>query len=204
MALHMDPRIQHLATVAATYQDLQLYEEALEVANRVLAIAPETHSARFTRGLAEESTGLFREALQDLTGVHSVGAFALSITQSHINHIRALRPHIVLAVNQVDESTLPAHAKLFELENDDFFHLGNGTACRYYNHNGCVPPDQNPCEYQRAQDSKSVRDESGRNVCLRYLVDECKYGRTCIYSPFETVSAAQWMAQSPPFFEGGT
>ncbi|KAF5367186.1 hypothetical protein D9758_003892 [Tetrapyrgos nigripes] len=60
-------------------------------------------------------------------------------------------------------------------------HLGNGTACRFYNHNGCNRGTT--CTFAHAPDSKSVRDERGKNVCLYFLIGKCKWdNQSCIYS----------------------
>ncbi len=67
--------------------------------------------------------------------------------------------------------------------NPDYYHIGNGVACWYYNHDTCMRGIN--CDYSHAPDIRSVRDSQranefaycncltfvyrGRNVCLHYL-----------------------------------
>ena len=44
-----------------------------------------------------------------------------------------------------------------ESDSEDFAHAGNGTPCRFYNHDGCRHGAR--CRFKHAPDSKSVRDE---------------------------------------------
>ncbi|THU81387.1 hypothetical protein K435DRAFT_972366 [Dendrothele bispora CBS 962.96] len=69
-------------------------------------------------------------------------------------------------------------------------HIGNNkTACRFYNHNGCNR--STACAFSHAPDSKSVRDEHGKNVCLYFLIDKCKWdNQSCIYSHSKTFLSA--------------
>jgi hypothetical protein len=55
------------------------------------------------------------------------------------------------------------------------------TTCRFYNHSGCRRGKK--CLFSHAPDTRSVRDDRGRNVCLYYLIGKCKWNMfTCIYS----------------------
>ncbi|KAJ2914216.1 hypothetical protein MD484_g6210, partial [Candolleomyces efflorescens] len=57
----------------------------------------------------------------------------------------------------------------------------NGVACRFYNHGGCSRGEE--CTFSHSPDEKSVRDELGKNVCLHFLLGDCKFGDlNCIYS----------------------
>jgi hypothetical protein len=84
-------------------------------------------------------------------------------------------------------------------ETSDFEHDGNGIPCRFYNHDGCKRGTA--CKFKHGPDHRSVRDNlcvlafvevavetdearySGRNVCLFYLLDLCKFSASqCVYA----------------------
>lgn len=66
-------------------------------------------------------------------------------------------------------------------DSSDCNHVGNGIQCRFYNHDGCGRGTA--CTFSHAPDEKSVRDELGKNVCIYFLLDQCKFGTAkCIYS----------------------
>ncbi|KAG5641145.1 hypothetical protein DXG03_005884 [Asterophora parasitica] len=84
-----------------------------------------------------------------------------------------------------------------ESDSSDCRHFGNGFPCRFYDHDGCMRKDG--CRYSHAPDEKSIRDKlsistpkphiavltmtfRGKNVCIAFLVDICKFGAKCIYS----------------------
>ena len=68
-----------------------------------------------------------------------------------------------------------------ESDSEDFYHTGNGVPCKYYNHGGCARGAR--CRYSHAPDRKSVRDELGRNVCVYWLLGECRFGKErCVYA----------------------
>ncbi|KAK7460447.1 hypothetical protein VKT23_009169 [Stygiomarasmius scandens] len=72
---------------------------------------------------------------------------------------------------------------------DDLDHFGNRTACRFYNHNGCNRGTA--CIFSHAPDSKSIRDERGKNICLYHLIGKCKWdNQNCIYSHSRTFLSA--------------
>jgi hypothetical protein len=84
-------------------------------------------------------------------------------------------------------------------DSSDCNHVGNGVACRFYNHNGCEKGEA--CAFSHGPDEKSVRDDlyvalvrfatapadlcalfSGKNVCVYYLLSACRFGASkCIY-----------------------
>ncbi|KAK0452745.1 uncharacterized protein EV420DRAFT_1645595 [Desarmillaria tabescens] len=60
-------------------------------------------------------------------------------------------------------------------------HVGNGIACRFYNHEGCIKGDK--CAYSHSADSDSIQDSRGKNVCLQFLKGYCRFGDyKCRYS----------------------
>ncbi|KAJ4494355.1 hypothetical protein C8R41DRAFT_829828 [Lentinula lateritia] len=71
-------------------------------------------------------------------------------------------------------------------DSEEHQHKGKGKGkgvklpCRYYNHKGCQ--FGKVCRYKHAPDDRSIRDELGRNVCLHFLIDRCKFGDQCWYA----------------------
>ncbi|KAG7443925.1 uncharacterized protein BT62DRAFT_1078113 [Guyanagaster necrorhizus] len=60
-------------------------------------------------------------------------------------------------------------------------HVGNGVACRFYNHEGCNKGDE--CTYSHAADTDSIQNSLGQNVCLHFLKGYCRFGDyKCRYS----------------------
>jgi len=81
----------------------------------------------------------------------------------------------------------------FELESvsdsSDWNRMGNGFPCSHYNHDGCSRGVN--CELSHGPDDKSVRDRLGRNVCVRFLVDDCR--GMCMYSHDRThLPSGRW------------
>lgn len=102
-------------------------------------------------------------------------------------------------------------------DSEDCAHAGNGTPCRAYNHSGCTSGAR--CRCSHAPDKRSVRDElcvphsshayafysgsqltrctdRGRNVCVYWLLDECRFGaEQCVYAHERTYlpsGGGQW------------
>ena len=87
-----------------------------------------------------------------------------------------------------------------ESDSSDFEHEGNGTPCRFYNHDGCR--NGSTCRFKHAPTKeRTTRDQlfvlsllrrsglnlisaldRGRNVCNFWLFDECKFGEKCLYA----------------------
>ncbi|KAL1942222.1 hypothetical protein VTO73DRAFT_6286 [Trametes versicolor] len=68
-----------------------------------------------------------------------------------------------------------------ESDSEDFEHVGNGKPCKSYNHDGC--PRGQGCPQSHAPDARSVRDELGRNVCIYWLLGECRSpDERCFYA----------------------
>ncbi|KAF8186347.1 hypothetical protein BJ912DRAFT_971462 [Pholiota molesta] len=82
-----------------------------------------------------------------------------------------------------------------ESETEDCKHVGNRTACRFYNKGDCRRGTE--CKFSHAPDAKSVRDELGRNVCVHFLLDDCQFGNKCLYSHSRTnLPAEGWWNDS--------
>jgi len=61
-----------------------------------------------------------------------------------------------------------------------FGRRSNRVPCRFHNHNGCFKGVN--CTFSHEPDSRSYPDQTGRNVCLFFLRDKCKYDNKCVYS----------------------
>jgi hypothetical protein len=82
-------------------------------------------------------------------------------------------------------------------DSEEAKHVGNGKPCKFHNYpGGC---HKSRCNFSHAPDDKSVRDElyvlkppyvslqilmalSGQNVCVDYLLGDCKCGQSCPYA----------------------
>ena len=95
-------------------------------------------------------------------------------------------------------------------DSSDWNHVGNGSPCPDYNHDGCKRGVE--CEFSHAPDHKSVRDRlyvsssdisrehgiadfvcwpSGCNVCVRFLLGDCV--GLCVYSHDKTyLPSGRW------------
>ncbi|KAG8933992.1 hypothetical protein FRC01_005889 [Tulasnella sp. 417] len=68
----------------------------------------------------------------------------------------------------------------FHSHTSDYEHEGNGIPCHAYNHQGCEK--RKACEFSHAPDRQSLRDDLGKNVCLRFVAKECPFKDECVYS----------------------
>ncbi|KAI0641700.1 hypothetical protein C8Q79DRAFT_287241 [Trametes meyenii] len=76
-------------------------------------------------------------------------------------------------------------------DSEDFVHEGTDGACRDFNHDGCHRGTA--CWFRHAPDLDTTRDELGRNVCLAWLLSQCKKGPTCPYAHDRTyLSSSGW------------
>jgi len=98
-------------------------------------------------------------------------------------------------LDESDESPQLEDTKV-ELESvsdsPDWNQEGNDIPCRFYNHDGCLRGTD--CRFSHAPDHKSVRDRLGRNVCMYFLLGNCKFGGSaCVYSHDKTyLSSGRW------------
>ncbi|KAF9460879.1 hypothetical protein BDZ94DRAFT_1197036 [Collybia nuda] len=190
------------SNLAAVYLKLELFEDADKAATIALSYEPKNIKARFRRGMARKAMGRLSAALADFE----------TITSADPNNREAgMQEEMVLLQlmeeeddddgddDGDDESSdyeWPHYDE--ELENSssdesdtsDCNHIGNGVSCRFYNHQGCTKGMS--CRFSHAPDSKSVRDRLGKNVCLYFLLDRCKFGGKCIYSYSKTCLFHGW------------
>ncbi|KAG8881114.1 hypothetical protein FRB97_000166 [Tulasnella sp. 331] len=63
----------------------------------------------------------------------------------------------------------------------DYNHEGNKIPCFDYNHQGCGLKTRCPFSHGPGE-KETIRDDVGKNVCLRFLANECLYDDKCRYS----------------------
>ncbi|GJE90513.1 hypothetical protein PsYK624_066530 [Phanerochaete sordida] len=186
------PRLVYVNHLAAAYLKLKRYRDAALCAEDVLERDPKQLKARFRRAMARKGQGdrdgaiadlvvLLRhdpactEAKQELDVLRDTSDDEddddLDETYASLRHLAAPLPDDAPPDGAYDTPWLS--------ESSDFEHRGNGTPCRYYNHGGCT--NGSACPYKHAPDSRSVRDTSGRNVCLAHLLGLCTRDR-CHYA----------------------
>ncbi|KDR71541.1 hypothetical protein GALMADRAFT_253875 [Galerina marginata CBS 339.88] len=187
----------YFISLAGAYRKLQWYEEAAHAATRALTLDPKNSEARYVRGVARLEQRLLKPAKTDFETVvehdpsHLLARAALTEVTHFIATSTQLGSH-ELSPNPVDDVVkdvdfgFPHHdyeaLEVAELsDSSDCTHVGNGVQCRFYNHDGCGRGTA--CTFSHAPDEKSIRDELGKNVCMYFLMDSCKFGvEKCIYS----------------------
>ncbi|KIO24980.1 hypothetical protein M407DRAFT_25625, partial [Tulasnella calospora MUT 4182] len=87
----------------------------------------------------------------------------------------------ILAAPGVDSD--PESVDSFHSHTSDYEHEGNGIPCHAYNHEGCEK--RKACEFSHAPDGQSLRDDLGKNVCLRFVAGKCQFKEECVYSHVE-------------------
>ncbi|OCH91987.1 hypothetical protein OBBRIDRAFT_833801 [Obba rivulosa] len=181
-ALSYKPKPVFLTNLAAALLKLEHWGLAESAASRALHCEPTNIKARYRRGLALKEQGDYLRAINDFRCV-------LRLDPSNTTARQELEATLNLHVGPVpreDRGEDPAadeSAKsdiTTESDSEDYKHIGNGIPCRFYNHYGCKKGSR--CPYRHAPDPKSFRDELGRNVCIYWLFDRCRYRDKCVYA----------------------
>lgn len=181
------PRPVLMSNLAAAYMKLELYEEVAWAATTALQFDPRMIKARFRRALARKAMKQFRAAMADLEVVVTRDP-GCSEARNELEAIEKLTDSEgdVGDGYSFDELNWPyydgeAWDLLSDSDSEDCNHIGNGIPCRFYNRLECNRGEN--CAYSHAPDNKSVRDDLGKNVCLKDLLGTCKFGATrCVYS----------------------
>ncbi|GAW09923.1 TPR-like protein [Lentinula edodes] len=190
--------IRYYSKLIETYIQLSLYEEAEATATRVLAVDPSNLIVRLKRGHARRRAGHLAGALADFETVLSIppkpdtaqalhydealrqrdivvdvlGCSYLELAYAHPSEIAEYNAPSISPSSIEARSGIPLRASLDE---------PLPTNCRFYNHLGCRRGKK--CLFSHAPDTRSIRDDLGKNVCLYHLVGKCKWDSfTCIYS----------------------
>ncbi|KAH8976948.1 hypothetical protein EDB92DRAFT_1898219 [Lactarius akahatsu] len=190
------PTATYLSNMAAAWLKLEAYDAAEQCAKRALCIDPKFAKARFRRGQA-------RKGNLQLTAAGVDFATVLEQNPDSTETKKALDEVLVL-MRERNEEDEPIESEdcrprfnvdsKVELESvsdsSDFNHEGNGVPCRSYNHDGCKQGLE--CRFSHTPDYKSVRDRLGRNVCLHFLLGDCRVS-SCVYSHDKTyLPSGRW------------
>ncbi|KAF4614612.1 hypothetical protein D9613_003397 [Agrocybe pediades] len=164
------PRPVLLSNLAAAYLNLELYEEALWASVTALEFDPQMVKAHLQHLANNQNSEDISKELQTVRNLADSGKGKENAKED--------RPPYPSADAEAWE--------LFEdSDTEDSVHIGNNVPCRFYNHDGCVRGES--CLYSHAPDYKSVRDDIGKNVCIDFLLGDCKFGDAkCIYSHDKT------------------
>ncbi|KAI0065070.1 hypothetical protein BV25DRAFT_1989327 [Artomyces pyxidatus] len=179
------PRPVYLLNLAAAYLKLDQYESAGLYATRALLHDPTLIKARYRRALARKGVGQLFAAKIDLETILKQDPNCAE-AQTELQEIRnLLQNEPDRAEEDISDDEYPSlddpKVDLASMsDTSDFAHEGNGIPCRFYNHAGCNKGRD--CSFSHAPDPKSVRDDLGKNVCIFFLVGNCKFGDSCVYS----------------------
>lgn len=191
------PSAVYLSNMAAAWLKLEAYDIAEHCAQRALVLDPTFMKARYRRGLARKGSLQLYAATLDFEAL-------LEQDPDSIEAKKALDETLTL-MNERDEDDgsvafdqeFPSLSeKKVELgsasDSSDWNHEGNGIPCRFYNHDGCMRGTG--CRFLHAPDHRSVRDRLGRNVCMHFLLGDCKFGNSvCVYSHDKTyLPSGRW------------
>ncbi|KAJ7700818.1 hypothetical protein B0H17DRAFT_1195665 [Mycena rosella] len=196
----------YMSNLAATYLKLEDYGMAERAAMLALVHDPWMIKARFRRGLARKESNQLRaakidfetilredpncaEAEVELAAVLWLCAMAGESDDSDGSADYEYPPPDHPPRNPLPmwlfSEPEPHHIPEPEQEIngvEDSEHVGNGIPCKHHNRKplGCAKGAS--CVYSHAPDARSMPDSEGRNVCLYFLLGECKHGERCIYS----------------------
>ncbi|KAF8268653.1 hypothetical protein EI94DRAFT_1727155 [Lactarius quietus] len=191
------PSTAYLANMAAAWLKLDAYGAAEHCAQRALVIDPTFMKARYRRGLARKGSLQLYAATLDFEVILEQDPDSIEAKKALQETINLMNRRTESEGSVVIDETFPSldEPKL-ELESvsdsSDWNHEGNGIPCRFYNHEGCMRGTE--CRFSHAPDHKSVRDHLGRNVCMYFLLEDCRFGRSaCVYSHDKTyLPSGRW------------
>ncbi|KAI0367861.1 hypothetical protein BV20DRAFT_1023528 [Pilatotrama ljubarskyi] len=181
-AMAAGPLPVYMSNLAAALLKLQLWDLADDAATRALTTEPTHVKALFRRAQARKELRRFKAAERDLRRILSIDK-SNAAARTELAEVLALKRTLRSADWPEDEhpEMLDIIIDLEESDSEDFKHRGNGTPCRFYNHDGCKNGKR--CRFRHAPDDKSVRDELGRNVCIYWLLGKCRFGdERCVYA----------------------
>ncbi|KAJ3996865.1 hypothetical protein F5050DRAFT_1522983 [Lentinula boryana] len=191
--------IRYYSKLIEVYIQLSLYEEAEATATRVLTVDPSNLTVRLKRGHSRRRIGHYVGALVDFETVLSIPP-KLDTAQV-LHHDEALRQRDIVINTlgcsyaeltrthpiKIEEYNRPALSHISLTSNEEkpitqvFLDEPLPTNCRFYNHLGCRRGKK--CLFSHAPDTRSIRDDLGKNVCLYHLIGKCKWDSfSCIYS----------------------
>ncbi|KII94325.1 hypothetical protein PLICRDRAFT_695334 [Plicaturopsis crispa FD-325 SS-3] len=183
LALDLCPtRSIYASNSAAAWLKLEDYPRAESVATMALCIDTNNIKARYRRGVARKNMCQYKGAMLDFEAVKEVlptgndaeiqytEASKLYLSGASVDHSvsieDAMYPRLASKGMFADDEDIHSNSS-------DCEHEGNGLPCRDYNHDGCRKGAA--CAYSHAPEEHSMRDKLGKNVCLYYLLGECKF-----------------------------
>ncbi|RPD52547.1 hypothetical protein L226DRAFT_496202 [Lentinus tigrinus ALCF2SS1-7] len=181
-ALIAGPQPIYVSNLAAALLKLEEWEAAESAASRALRHDPKHIKSLYRRALARKALNRYLGAVSDLSILLDIDEQNEAASKEFIEVESRINVEDEIDELNHDEYDYMAGEPLeVEVESDtEDMHIGNGTPCKFYNHNGCR--HGNRCRFKHAPDSKSVRDDLGRNVCVSWLVGECRFGDRCVYA----------------------
>ncbi|KAI9438977.1 hypothetical protein H4582DRAFT_107123 [Lactarius indigo] len=195
-AIDVLPTAAYLSNMAAAWLKLEAYDSAEECAHTALRLDPRFTRARYRRGLARKGNLQLAAAVVDFTTVleqdpNSIEARkVLDETLALISERNNEEDEFVAEDDFGPSLTDPGKELESVSDSSDWNHWGNDSPCWYYNRDGCTRGVE--CEFSHAPDYKSVRDRLGRNVCVHFLLGDCKSG-SCAYSHDRTyLPSGRW------------
>ncbi|KAF8955564.1 hypothetical protein BDZ97DRAFT_2080546 [Flammula alnicola] len=177
------PKPVLMSNLAAVYLKLELFADAEWAATTALEYDPRMVKARYRRAMARKALFCFKAAISDLESIlaqdpgNKGAEEGLQVVRTLMESEGSLEDE---GLDDKDPRYDDEPWDLFsDSDTEDSMHLGNGTPCHSYNHDGCAQGAQ--CNFSHAPDTKSVRDELGKNVCVHFLFGDCRDAE-CLYS----------------------
>ncbi|KAM5541571.1 hypothetical protein V8D89_004761 [Ganoderma adspersum] len=166
-ALLAGPHLVYVANLAVCLLKMELWEIAESAATRALVHDPRHVKALYRRALARRGLERFKDALTETVRARDPNATWLDDPS-----VRARRDEEIPM--EVEDGS----------DSEDFAHTGIGLACKDYNTSDKGCRNGASCRSSHAPDLKSVRDELGRNVCVYWLLGNCRFDAAdkCIYA----------------------
>lgn len=180
------------SNTAAGCLKVEMYPQAERTARTALRGDHKNVKARYRRGMARMGMKRYRGAIVDFKTLIAHGHGSDEVRKALRDAEKALDDGLNTLSDEdyaSDDYAYPGFDQPMDddLEQDqsgtsDCEHAGNGIACRAYNHSGCSRGSKS-CPFSHKPDKKSVRDDLGKNVCMRFLLNSCKTGaEKCAYS----------------------
>ncbi|KAI1786107.1 hypothetical protein LXA43DRAFT_1099551 [Ganoderma leucocontextum] len=190
-ALLAGPQPVYVSNLAACLVKMELWGIAESSATRALIHDPNHVKALYRRALARKGLEHFKDALADLEWLLAIDKMNMPALTEKV-HIR----ETVLGLDEdsdwMEDKSVRSrrdHERAMEIEDEsdseDFVHpASTGIACRYHNSEDTGCRNGKTCHSRHAPDSKSVRDELGRNVCVYWLLGHCRLDAAgkCVYA----------------------
>ncbi|KAI1786100.1 TPR-like protein [Ganoderma leucocontextum] len=189
-ALLGGPQPVYLSNLAACLLKLDLWDLADSAGTRALIHDPKHVKALYRRAHARRKLDRLKAALAaDLEWLLTIDRLNTPALQEKLAVSELL--DLIGSIDWPEDASVRSQRGqdvVMEIEDEsdskDFAHPGTGIACRYYNTSDTGCRNGKTCRFRHAPDSKSVRDELGRNVCVYWLLGHCRFAAVgnCVYA----------------------